>query len=437
MLFVGFLPIDRNIAVGCALTMAVFGTVISTGGAAAEQKAPPVSAVMATYGDVAAANFADAANSARSLDQAIDALLASPSSETLVAARTAWKTARPYYSQTEGFRFGNKIVDDIEGNINAWPLDEGLIDYVDAPSYGESKAENPLYNANIIATASLRLGKKKLDARVIDKALIAQLNSALDVEANVGTGYHAIEFLLWGQDLNGTRPGAGNRPASDFDLKACTGGNCDRRRAYLKAASALLIDDLDAMVKAWQPDGDARKALAVQNEKQQLAAILTGIGSLSYGELAGERMKLGVLLHDTEEEHDCFSDNTHNSHYFNQIGMMNIWNGSYAGKTSVTGAGLAAYTRQLAPEAAKRVDEAMANTEAKLKAIKDKADSGEMAYDQMLAAGNDVGNKLILDGVDALVSQARAIESVVAALKLQAKFEGSDSLDNPDAISAN
>ncbi|MBX9683323.1 MAG: peptidase [Hyphomicrobium sp.] len=437
MLFIGFLRQTLRNAVTAACAVVAVIVALSPAGASAEEKAPSIAAVMATYGDVAAANFSDAANTARLLDQAIDSLLANPSSETLAAARMAWKTARPFYSQTEGFRFGNKIVDDVEGNLNSWPLDEGLIDYVDAPSYGDSKAENPLYTANIIATPSLRLGKKKLDARVIDKALIAQLNSALDVEANVGTGYHAIEFLLWGQDLNGTRPGAGNRPASDFDLKACTGGNCDRRRAYLKAASALLIDDLDSMVKAWQPDGDARKALAVQNENQQLAAILTGIGSLSYGELAGERMKLGVLLHDTEEEHDCFSDNTHNSHYFNQIGMMNIWNGRYGGNTTVSGASLAAYTRSQAPEAAKRVDAAMAITEAKLKAIKDKADSGEMAYDQMLAAGNDAGNKLILDGVDALVSQARAIESVVAALKLQAKFEGSDSLDNPAAISAN
>jgi putative iron-regulated protein len=73
-------------------------------------------------------------------------------------------------------------------------------------------------------------------------------------------------------------------------------------------------------------------------------------------------------------------------------------------------------------------------TLAKLKAIKVKADSGEMAYDQMLAAGNDVGNKMILDGVDALVAQARAIEAVVAALGLKVKIEGSDSLDNPDEV---
>src|SRR3546814_9527831 len=75
------------------------------------------------------------------------------------------------------------------------------------------------------------------------------------------------------------------------------------------------------MVGNGRADGQAR--LAVQEDpKADLAAMLTGLGSLSYGELAGERIKLGLMLHDPEEEHDCFSDNTHNSHFYNQVGMM-------------------------------------------------------------------------------------------------------------------
>lgn len=399
--------------------------------------ATPVKEVTGTYAAIAEAMYSDAAARAIDLDTAIGALLEAPTQQSLDAARVAWKTARIPYMQSEGFRFGNKIVDDWEGNVNAWPLDEGLIDYVDKASYGDKKDENPLYTANIIATPSLRLGAKVLDAKTINKAVLSKLNSALDVESNVGTGYHAIEFLLWGQDLNGTGPGAGNRPATDFDVKACTGGNCERRRAYLKAASALLIEDLSTMAKNWKRGGPARKTLESQKEGARIATILTGIGSLSYGELAGERMKLGVILHDTEEEHDCFSDNTHNSHYNDQVGMMAIWNGSYDGSTKVSGASIAALAREKAPEAAKRVDDAMAVTLAKMKAIKDKADSGEMAYDQMLAAGNDSGNKLILDAVDALVAQARAVEAVVAAFNLTIKLEGSDSLDNPSAVGKN
>jgi putative iron-regulated protein len=411
-----------------ALAMAVVGI------DSARADAPKVADVMTTYGDIAHAAYSDALAKAKDLQKAVDALLVSPSAETQKAAQAAWKDARVPYMQTEGFRFGNKIVDDWEGEVNSWPLDEGLIDYVDTASYGDTKAENPLYTANIIANPQIRLGPKILDATKITKEVIAKLNSALDVETNVGTGYHAIEFLLWGQDLHGTGPGAGERPATDFDLAKCTHGNCDRRRDYLKAATDLLVDDLETMAGDWKAGGDARKALAAEGENEQLSTILTGLGSLSYGELAGERMKLGVLLHDPEEEHDCFSDNTQNSHYNDEVGMIAIWNAKYEGPSAVTGASIADYARAKAPEAAKRVDDAMANTLAKLKAIKVKADSGEMYYDQMLAAGNDVGNKLILDGVDALVAQARAIEAVVAALGLKIKIEGSDSLDKPEEV---
>jgi putative iron-regulated protein len=395
---------------------------------------PATKDIMKNYGDMAEAMYGDALAKAKDLDTSIDAFLAAPNAETLAAARAAWKASRVPYMQTEGFRFGNKIVDDWEGEVNSWPLDEGLIDYVDKASYGDTKEENPLYTANVIANKKIRLGPKMLDASKIDKALIAKLNSALDVEANVGTGYHAIEFLLWGQDLHGTGPGAGERPASDYDLKNCTHENCDRRRDYLKAASGLLVDDLAEMVDDWKPDGKARKALAAGDDGVQLSTILTGLGSLSYGELAGERMKLGVLLHDPEEEHDCFSDNTHNSHYYDQVGMMEIWNGKYDGVTPVSGPSIAELARDKAPDAAKRVDDAIAVTLEKIKAIKTKADSGEMAYDQMLVAGNETGNKMILDAVDALVAQARAIEAVVAALNLKVKIEGSDSLDDPDKV---
>ena len=391
--------------------------------------APTTPEIIATYEAIGAAVFGDALSAAQALDKAVDDLLARPNDQTLGQARDTWKKARVPYAQSEGFRFGNKIVDDWEGRVNSWPLDEGLIDYVDTASYGSTKEDNPLYAANIIANKKLRLGAKFLDATKIDKVLIAKLNSALDVQANVGTGYHAIEFLLWGQDLNGAGPGAGNRPATDFDLKACTGGNCDRRRDYLKAATGLLVDDLAEMANNWRDKGEARAGIAAKTEAEQLATILTGIGSLSFGELAGERMKLGVLLHDTEEEQDCFSDNTHNSHFNDQTGMIAIWSGRYDGITAIKGASLRDLALEKAPEAAKRLDDAMAAALAKIKLIKDKADSGAMAYDQMMAAGNDEGNKLILDASEALVAQTRAVEAVVAALNLKIKIEGSKGLD--------
>ena len=147
-------------------------------------------------------------------------------------------------------------------------------------------------------------------------------------------------------------------------------------------------------------------------------------------------MKLGVLLHDPEEEHDCFSDNTHNSHYYDEVGMAAIWNGKYTRTDGsvVSGPSIRELAAAKAPEAAARVDEAFAATLAKMDVMKTTADSGKMAYDQMLGADNAEGNKIVNDVVDSLVAQARAVEGVVTALNLSIELEGSDSLDNPAAV---
>ena len=198
-------------------------------------------AVLTTYADIAEAKYEDSLDTAKALDAAVEALIAEPSEATLAAARDAWKAARIPYQQTEVYRFGNPIVDDWEGRVNAWPLDEGLIDYVDA-GYGTESDENTLYTANVIANPSIEINGETVDAtEITPEFLSGTLQEAGDIEANVATGYHAIEFLLWGQDLNATGPGAGNRPHTDFYTANCTGGHCDRRAAYLNAASDIYI----------------------------------------------------------------------------------------------------------------------------------------------------------------------------------------------------
>jgi putative iron-regulated protein len=419
------------------LLAATAALALSTALPAFAADAPTASAVLKNYGDIAQAKYEDALAGAKALNVAVDALIANPTDETLAAARAAWKASRPAYQQTEVYRFGNAIVDDWEGRVNAWPLDEGLIDYVDTKSYGDSSESNPLYTANVIANKELQIGPDKVDATVINVELLGKLQEAGDVEANVATGYHAIEFLLWGQDLNGTDAGAGNRPATDFDTKNCTNGNCDRRATYLKVATDLLIADLEEMVGNWQADGAARKQLADKGDEGGLATILTGIGSLSYGELAGERMKLGLILHDPEEEHDCFSDNTADSHYYDQAGMVAAWQGKYTRTDGsvVEGPSIRDIATAKNADAAKRVDEALANTTAKMQVLKDTADKGE-AYDQMIGAGNEKGNAIVQEAIDGLVAQTRAVEAAVAALGLKIEVEGSDSLDNPSAVGA-
>ncbi|WP_328587469.1 imelysin family protein [Algihabitans albus] len=403
---------------------------------AAAGKAAEPAAVLDTYADIAQAGYEDSLITARTLRATIEALVEAPSEETLMQARAAWLAARIPYQQTEVYRFGNEIVDDWEGRVNAWPLDEGLIDYVEG-DYGTESDENLYYAVNVVANSTLTVGGRSIDATAITPTLLSDvLHEADEVEANVATGYHAIEFLLWGQDLNGTGPGAGTRPATDFDMANCSNGNCDRRAEYLVAVTDLLLADLEEMVEAWGEDGEARAALTAQGEDAGLIRILTGLGSLSYGELAGERMRLGLLLHDPEEEHDCFADNTHNSHFYNVVGMINVVTGTYRriDGTRVSGPGLEALLADADPTVA---GELRAGLERSYDAALDMVHRAERVenYDQMIAAGNDEGNATIEAVIQALVDQTRSIERAVAALDLQPiAFEGSDSLDNPNAV---
>ncbi len=425
----------RTMAVMAATlaTFVIFASAISPLTAA---DAPDVAAVAKNYADIAEAAYGDSLSSARQLKNAIDALIKTPNADTLAAARKAWLIARVSYMQTEAFRFGNKIVDDWESRVNSWPLDEGLIDYV-SQEYVDQSPPNDLYVANVIANPSLKIAGEPVDATNITKELLSgKLQEAGGVESNVATGYHAIEFLLWGQDLNGTEAGAGARPATDYDVTNCTGGNCDRRAQYLSVVTDLLIDDLAWMVAQWGADGAARRTVMLDGGNVGLSALFRGLGSLSYGEMAGERMKLGLLIHDPEEEHDCFSDNTHNAHYYDALGIRKVYLGSYTRPDGsvVSGPSASDLVRAKSPEADERTRAALDATMQRMDEIVKRAEGGE-AYDQMIGEGNAEGNALIDQAIQALIAQSKEFERDIAALSLKTiQFEGSDSLDNPGSV---
>ncbi len=424
-------------AIAAAVLSPFTPVAISQASAASATVEASIAGVNQHYADIAEAVFADSLAAAKTLQKAIDTFLDKPTEANLTAAREAWKTARVPYQQSEVYRFGNAIVDDWEGKVNAWPLDEGLIDYVDGNSYGSESDVNAWYSANIIANPTLNIGGKQVDAATIDKTLLAETLHEIDgVEANVATGYHAIEFLLWGQDLNGTKPGAGNRQAADFDTQNCSNGNCERRRAYLKAATDLLIDDLAEMANNWKQGGEARQQLAAKGELGALATITTGMGSLSYGELAGERTKLGLMLHDPEEEHDCFSDNTHWSHFYDAMGIRNAYLGEYSriDGSQVKGPSLSALTQAANPVLDQKMRDHLNATQAAAQAMVDAAAQGE-TFDVLIAAGNTEGNAKVQAFVDALTAQTQVLEEVMATLGISdVELEGSDSLDNPSAV---
>ncbi|ANS85652.1 hypothetical protein VSVS12_01886 [Vibrio scophthalmi] len=369
--------------------------------------------VVEHYADIAHAVFSDALTTAQALDTSIESFLNTPSEKTLADVKQAWLDSRVPYQQSEVFRFGNAIVDDWEGQLNAWPLDEGLIDYVDADYQYELGNEGAI--ANIVANKELTIGANKLDVAKITPKLIADLNEVGGSEANVASGYHAIEFLLWGQDLNGTNAGAGERAYTDFVVgKECTNGNCDRRGDYLRAAADLLVQDLEWMEKQWSSEqkDNYRQELLNDSAENGLRKMMFGMGSLSLGELAGERMKVALEANSTEDEHDCFSDNTHNSHFYNEQGIYNVYTGSYqkVDGSKVEGPSIYNLVAQKDQKAADEIQKQFDATRAQVGQLVTSAEKDNQHFDQLIAAGNTQGNALVNETILSLVAQTASIE---------------------------
>ena len=305
------------------------------------------------------------------------------------AAKEAWLAAREPYGQTEAFRFSGGPIDDAdgpEGLLNAWPLDEAYVDYVvGAPEAG------------IVNRADLY--------PTIDQALIESLNEQ-GSEENVSAGYHAVEFLLWGQDLSADGPGA--RPVTDYT----TADNAERRGQYLAAATDLILVHLQEMVDAWAPgqSGTYRAAFLAQDDDQSLRDVFTGIGTLAKGELAIERIYVALSNQDQEDEHSCFSDNTHRDIVTNAQGIANVYRGRYVRTDGsvVEGTSLADLVRAEDPAVADAVDAALADALQATEAV-------PAPFDQAIARQDPA----VLAAVDALQDLGDLFVNAAGTLGLQ------------------
>ena len=369
-------------------------------------------AVIQTYANIAYANYSDSLSTAKILQDKIKALIAKPSEQTQQDAKQAWLSARQPYGQTEVFRFGNPNVDQWEGQVNAWPLDEGLIDYVNDDLYDHEEG-NRYANANIIAS------KEPLTAE-----LLKSYQEKGGSEANVATGYHAIEFLLWGQDLNEKPNTAGQRPYTDYvSGSGCTHSNCERRAQYLQIVTDLLVSDLQTMVEAWSENkkDNYRAALLAVDEKEALRRMLFGMGSLSLGELAGQRMNVALLANSQEDEHSCFSDNTHSDIAANAQGIQNIYTGTYkrVDGSTLSGASLAQLLANQDNKLSQLLLEKLSITQQKAAAIVAAADKGE-AFDQQITPENKAGNERVQATIEALRSQTAEFETMARILGIEA-----------------
>ncbi len=310
--------------------------------------------VLVTYADIVIANYRDTLNDAKTMQISIKDFTGNPTLMTMANAKAAWLTARESYGQTEAFRLSNGPIDAEEGwhaqaygapegQLNAWPLDENMIDYT-------TDAKGNKTSGNIIDTKGTFTpsGEKSESVNIttITPDAIAALNEN-GGDANVATGYHAIEFLLWGQDqdyssflkdsITKGALTAGKRTIADYT----TVDNASRRKQYLNAAAALIVSDLESMVSAWKKDDNSnyRAALLGDNadssknisSKDALTQIFAGLGIFIKSELANERIAVAVLTPSEEDEHSCFSDNTHRDITQNYQGFKNILFGTYNG----------------------------------------------------------------------------------------------------------
>jgi putative iron-regulated protein len=345
-----------------------------------------VHAVIEHYASGVHATYEASLASATSLDEAIDAFVADPTDETLATAKDAWLAARDDYGLTEAFRFYGGPIDNEEsgpeGLINDWPLDEAYIDYVDGDAAAGIVNDPETYPT-------------------IDAELVTSLNEQ-GGETNISTGWHAIEFLLWGQDLSADGPGA--RPVTDYTPADDGADNADRRATYLTVVSDLLIEHLTGLVDAWAPEADNYRAeFTVLDPNEALTMIITGAGELTRGELAGERMYVAYSERSQEDEHSCFSDNTTNDLIANARGIEMVLTGAYPGTDE--GPGLLDLFAGADEASAAALQAALDASLASLEAI-------PAPFDQHLADGvsdDEPGRASVITAIDALEAQATAL----------------------------
>lgn len=345
--------------------------------------------VASHYAALVHAGYEDTLAGAIDLQSAITAFIAQPSQEGLTAARQAWRAAREWYGQTEAFRFYGGPIDDEqgpEGRLNAWPMDEAYVDYVQGQP-----------NGGLINNRKILISKPEL----------ARLNERSG-EENICTGWHAIEFLLWGQDIS--EEGAGTRPFEDFvDGKR---PNADRRRRYLGVVTELLIDDLRSVLAAWTPERQNYRKRFERGGVESVRKMIVGLGSLSRGELAGERMEVALNTQDQEDEHSCFSDNTHRDIVNNALGIENVWLGRYVRRDGSTlqGASLRQLVAASDAEVAERTTRQIAASVAAARAI-------QAPFDREIAGAVDApGRQRVQQTIDSLVRQSKDLVAAAKAI---------------------
>jgi putative iron-regulated protein len=267
-------------------------------------------------------------------------------------------------------------------------MDEAYVDYVEGD--GEAGIVNDVDGFPEITAEALRKANEE------------------GGETNVSTGWHAIEFLLWGQDLSADGPG--DRPVSDYTSSE----SADRRSTYLRVTTRQLLEDLAGVRDEWAVEGGEYRATFLSDPDQALENILRGVGALYVSELAGERMAVALETQDQEDEHSCFSDNTNADVVNNIKGVRMVYAAEFPGVSGPSIQDLLAQTdAELAGSLLQQLDATLADAQA-----------FPATFETMIAAEpGSPENEAITSVVTAIEDQGALLADAAEALEVTVNFE--------------
>jgi len=284
---------------------------------------------ISNYSNIAEATFGSALSQGRALKEAVSAFVKDPKAETHLLAKVSWMRARLPFLQSEFSRMSadsDKIDGDYSNRLNGWPIDPGHIDYI-ANEPGENIISNeekyPAINSELLRSINLKAGK-----------------------SDFTTGYHVIEFLLWGEDLN--KSSSGKRSYKDYEEN--NSALAKRRADYLVACCDLLIGDLEDLASEWDSGrkNNLRSRLESMPPDQAISKIMGRVSFLA-DDLAKSQIDPIIAKELVFQEQSTFSDTTHFDFLHTVAGISNLAAGAYVGldgKLQVVGLGLIGLSEQ-------------------------------------------------------------------------------------------
>jgi len=185
-----------------------------------------------------------------------------PSQSLLLQLQGTWNSAHQLFSacliyqQPIPFSFETTFLTTLN-QIESWPIQGGYIDYLQG--YEHTGLINDL-------TVDINLPVLKEQHKLTDSF-------------DVSLGFHALEFILWGDTLE--------RSSDDFEASEPDFSNIgyetnakNRRRAYLLAVVSQIDDQVAQLQSRWDSaDNSFSSTLSTMTDQQQNAYILSSITS--------------------------------------------------------------------------------------------------------------------------------------------------------------